>query len=282
MREHPAGLLDVVAGQHLVALAPHHQGGSRVQGREGGQLPAPARPDAAGVGQLDRRRQHHRSVVRLGGDRHGAVDAFPGGQRRVGVARALEHPGGGAGVAAGAQRTDDRQRQDPQQRGDLGAEAGAVDQPQAGHPLRSQRQHLHGDRSAEGVAEHMHRPGLAECVDGAEHPFGESGQRDRRLGLIGEPEPGDVDGDHPVVLGEPGVLKIPVLQAAADPMDQHHRRVVRVTVDPDAHTSALHLDEGGPAHARAAPAVTGVRLAVLNRSAASSTGPLRSRAWSAQ
>ena len=127
----------------------------------------------------------------------------------------------------------------------------------------------------------MQRPGLAEDIGGAQDPFGEGGQRDRTVGPVGESEPRHVHGDHPIVGGEPLVLRIPVLKAAADAVYQEHRRVVRVTLDPHPNPSSVHLDEGGTAHARAAPAVAVERATEENRSAASSTGPLRNRARSA-
>ena len=127
----------------------------------------------------------------------------------------------------------------------------------------------------------MQRPGLAEDIDGTQCAFGEGGQRDRAVGPVGESEARHVHGDHPVVGGEPLVLGIPILQAAAYTVHQQHRRVVRVAVDPDPDASSVHLDEGGTAHARAAPAVAVERATEENRSAASSTGPLRNRARSA-
>ena len=220
--------------------------------------------------------------MRLGGDRHRPVDTRLGGQGRIGEAGALQHPGGRPGGALGAQRPDDRDGQQPQQHGHLAAESGTVDQRQAGHPFGPVGQCLQRDRPAQGVADDVQRAGLAECVDRAECALGEGGQRDRAVRPVGEPEAGHVDGDHPELAGEPLVLRIPVLQAAADAVHQQHRRVVRVTFDPHPDPPAVHLDEGGPAHARAAPAVATERAVLEKRSAASSTGPLRRRAASAR
>ncbi len=127
----------------------------------------------------------------------------------------------------------------------------------------------------------MQRPVLPERVDGGESPFGEGGQRDRAVGPVGEPEARHVHGDHPVAGRQRFVLRVPVLQTAADAVQQEHRRVVRITYDADPHPPSVDLEEGGPAHARAAPAVTTERAVLENRSAASSTGPLRNRAASA-
>ena len=221
-------------------------------------------------------------MMRFGGDRHRAVDPHLGGQGGIVEAGPLQHPRRRPGGALGAQRADHRHRQQSQQRGDLAAEARAVDQCQAGHPLGPAGQRLQRDRAAERVADDVQRPGLPERIDRTERAFGEGGQRDRTVGPVGEPEAGHVDGDHPVLTREPLVLRIPVLQTAADTVHQQHRRVVRVAFDPHPDPPSVHLDEGGPAHARAAPAVATERAVLENRRAASSTGPLRSRAASAR
>lgn len=220
--------------------------------------------------------------MRFGGDRHRAVDARLGGQCRVGEAGPFQHARGRTGGALGAQRPDHRNGQQPQQRGHLAAESRAVDQRETGHPLGPVGQRLQCDGPTERVADDVQRAGLAECVDRAEGAFGEGRQRDRAVGPVGEPEAGHIDGDHPEVAGEPLVLRIPVLQAAADAVHQQHRRVVRVAFDPYPDPPSVHFDQGGPAHARAAPAVATDRAVLENRSAASSTGPLRSRAASAR
>ena len=80
--------------------------------------------------------------------------------------------------------------------------------------------------------------------------------------------------------GEPLVLRSPVFEAAADTVQQQNRRISGVAVDPDPDATSVHIDEGGPAHALAAPEPTAARAAVLNRSAASSTGPLIRRSRS--
>ena len=281
VRVHPARLVNVVRGQHPVASPPHDQGGPRVPGRGRREFPPPLRPHAAPGRQFDGGLQHHRAAVRLPADGQGVIDALSGGQRAVRVDGALQQGGAGPGGLAGAQRSDHRHREHPQQQRHLAAEPRAVDQRQAGDPVGILGQQLLADGPAERVAHHVHRPGFAEGVQGVGDTVGEDRQADRFAWAFGESEPRHVEGDHSVACGQPLVLRSPVLQAAADAVDQQHRRVVRVAVDPDPGAPAVDLDEGCPAHALARSDSAATGLAVPNRRAASSTGPLRSRAWSA-
>ena len=162
----------------------------------------------------------------------------------------------------------------------LAAEPAAVDQRRAGDGQDPGPTAAGRWPQAERVAHHVHRPGFPRASRVSATPRAKTGRADRLARAIGEPEPGHVEGDHPVACGQPLGTAGPVLQAAAD------------AVDPAAPAGCPGRRRPGPGCACRRPRrrLPGSRpgeirtrppAAVPNRSAASSTGPFRSRAWSA-
>ena len=182
---------------------------------------ATPRNRAEAAGEL----QHHPGGVRSAGHREGLGEA-----RRGDVPPVVEQGPLGApdhGPARPQQQPAERsQRQQAQGDRHLRAEAGAVDQDQAGRAGRVVGGQPHRDRPAEGVADQV---GGAVDAEGVEAVGGGPGQRRQGVRLVqrrGAAVPGQVEADHPVVAGEQVVLVGEVGEGAADAVQQHHRRAL--------------------------------------------------------
>ena len=233
--EVPPGRLEVGRGQDPVAVAPDQQGGAGVRGHGRQQFRAPLRSYPAGGAEMIGDLQQERAGAGLCGDPQRMRDAFGGGQCRIGEDPAFHQPGAGGGAVRRGVPPQTGQGQHAQQRGDLGAETRAVDQGQAGDPVGVGCQQLHGDRTAERIADDVAGPGLTEFGQDARHAVGQGRQVGGSVPARREPETRLIRRDHVEAPRQSLHLFGPVLQAAGDAVQQEQRRALPITccLDPD-------------------------------------------------
>ena len=117
-----------------------------------------------------------------------------------------------------------------------------------------------------------------ETVEGFEHAACEHLERGRFGCAAREPEARQIERDDPMGAGQARILKRPVLEAAADAVQQQHGRARWVAFDTDAGASAVDRDDDGGAHRAATSNGIAVEFTTdcVNLRTGSSTGALRS------
>ena len=146
-----------------------------------------------------------------------------GEQHRRGHRRAPHVPARHAADHDG-QLADDRQGVQGEQRVDVAAQTGAVDQGQGAYPGRVGQGQAQGDRTAHGVPHHVQRPD-PEGVEEVGHERGQvpagsvAGDRRGALAVAGQAQ-----GQHPMGAGEHGQYPPPARGALLVAVQQQQRR----------------------------------------------------------
>ncbi len=128
-----------------------------------------------------------------------------------------------AGRRAHQQRRERVEGEHPEAHGHLPAEARAVREHERPHAIRVPGREGHRDRAAERVADRRHGTRDARRVDVRGQRVGQRLQRGRSDDGIRPAEPGQVEAVQLVAGGEAGVLLVPVLEAAADAVQEEER-----------------------------------------------------------